>query len=102
GADLRTRLRDRVHARDLRVHHHELDSAALLALAQPDPALPVRRLRAVPAVVPARPTVDGTGRPVADRGHPRALRARPHRDLHPREVPLEKGRARMALTPVEI
>src|SRR5205823_14622494 len=63
---VRERLRQRLHARDPRVHHHELGAAAVLALAEQDPALPVRRLGALSAALPARAAVDGPARLLAD------------------------------------
>ena len=46
-------------APDPRLHHHVVDPAAVLALAEPDPALPLRRLRAVPAALPPVPAAVG-------------------------------------------
>ena len=73
GPELPERLRDRLHARDLRVHDHELAAAAVLDLAEPDPALPLRRQRAVPAALPAHPARCGAARPVADGRRDRPL-----------------------------
>src|SRR5437588_7876958 len=66
SADVRERLRERVLAPDPAVHRRELAAAAVLALAEPDPALPLRRIGALPAALPTAPAVDGPARPVAD------------------------------------
>ena len=71
GEGLSSRLRARLHARHLRLHPFELAAAAVLAVAQPDPTLPVRRFGAVSAAVPAHPAVDGPARPLADGGDDR-------------------------------
>src|SRR6187200_3521064 len=60
--ELRARVHPRVHPLDLRLHHHVLGQAALLALAEPNPALPLRRLRAVPAPIQADLAVIRTDR----------------------------------------
>src|SRR4051794_2223565 len=101
GTKLRAGLRDRLHADHLRVHPHELGPDAVLALVEPDPALPARRHGAIPAALSARPSVDGAARPLAVDRRDRALAARGSADQHPRAIPLERGGA-MALTPVEI
>src|SRR4029453_8028980 len=68
--ELRARLHLRVRADHLRVHHHVLGPAALLALAEQDPALPVRRLRAVPQDLPPALAVLRGVRLLADRRRP--------------------------------
>src|SRR5579875_2859296 len=100
GAELRHGLRDRLHAGHLRVRDHELAAAALLALAQPHPALPLRRLRAVSAPLPAGAALDGPARPLADARGLRPLGARVPRQLDPGTLRLKERP--MALTPVEI
>src|SRR5215831_6108248 len=88
--DVRQRLHRALLARDLRLHPDELVAAAVLADAQPDPALPLRRLRAVPPRLPSAPPCDWSDRPLADAGPdlPDRDRSLPH--LDPRPLPLKE------------
>ena len=64
GAELRRRLRRRLRARHLRVRPDVVRPPAVLV--QPGPAVPLRRLRAVSAAVPADPAAARADRPLAD------------------------------------
>src|SRR5262245_37600564 len=88
--ELRRRLHLGVRARHLRVHHPVLGPAALLALAEPDPALPVRRLRAVPADLPSPAAVLRRVRLLTDHRGPGALAPRSRHQLDPRPAALER------------
>ena len=84
---------------DPRVHPHLLDPAAVLALAEPNPALSLRRVRALPAHLPALRAAHRAARPVADDRRHRPAR-RPARDRVAARSCVKE--APMALTPVEI
>ena len=82
----------------LALHHHVVGPAAVLGLAEPDPAIPLRRLRSVSAPLAPHPAVVRAARPLArrrrwrsstslcgiDHEHPRtaALKGETH-DTHP-------------------
>ena len=107
GAELRRRLRRRLRPADLRLRAHVVDPAALLA--EPRPAVPVRRLRAVPAPVPARPAAArgrSTSRPIVRSTSRRSSASscsseRIDRRRRPRTTCTGRG-GTMAYTPVEI
>src|SRR5262245_12755121 len=101
GAELRLRLLVGVHPDHPALRAVELGAHAVLAVAEPDPALPLRRLRAVPAAVPPHPSVDGAARSVSAHCAARPLDSLEGGHHGSRAVPLD-GRTHMALTPVEI
>src|SRR5207247_3427309 len=80
-AELRRGVHLRVHAADPGVHHHVLGAAPVLALAEPHPAVPLRRLRAVPAAVPAYSPELRSARSLAGRGRPLPRHFRAVREL---------------------
>src|SRR2546422_2052122 len=59
------------------VHPDVLDPASVFAVAEPDPALPVRRVRPVPAPLPARPALAGAARSRSEE-HTSELQSRLH------------------------
>src|SRR5439155_26627979 len=77
-----------------------LVEAAPFAGPQPDPAVPLRRVRALHTSLPSRASHDGRARLLAAAGPHRARGDRPLRDLGSRTLPLKERP--MALTPVEI
>src|SRR6478672_2683205 len=87
--ELRQRLHLCVRADHLRVHHPVLGPTALLALAEPGPALPVRRLRALPADLPPAPAVLRGVRLLADRRRPGARAPESRHQLDPWPAALE-------------
>ena len=67
GPALRVRVRRGLRPPDLRVHHRLVGSRRRVADARARPAVPVRRLRALPAALPPRDPAARPARPVADR-----------------------------------
>ena len=84
----------------LRLHPDVVDPAPVPALAEPGPALPLRRLRPVPAPLPALPAAARAARPLADGRDLRPVHRLERARLAAR-APVGKEAA-MALTPVEI
>src|SRR5215203_2939647 len=90
-ADVRVRLRDRLQPHADRLHHHVVDPDAVLA--QRGSAVPLRRVRALPALVAAPAAVLGrAARLVADHRPPRTRGRGEGRDRALGTAPLERRR----------
>ena len=106
-AQLRRRLSVGLPAAPVRVHPHVVDPAAVPALAEPGSAVPLRRLRPVPAHLPSLPAAARAARPLADgrdlrppdrperaRVTPRAALGRKSDGTHTRRDPPHPARPR--------
>ena len=94
GAAFRVRLRRRLRPADPRVHHHVVGPRGRVADARARPAVPVRRVRAVPAPLPPRSS-PRSARSTCRRSSPssRCYIARAHRQRSDRADFCERRRS---------